>query len=257
VLLEKKVVLITGGASGIGLATARRFGAEGARLCVATQNQTKLESAVPSLRDAGYDAIGVTVDVRSMSAVQGMAETVLEKFGRIDILICSHGYSHFGTVVNEAEEEWVKVLDVDLVGCFRCSKAVLPGMMERKWGRIIFVSATSAFRCEPSWTAKCSAKTGLLGLTRGLALEVAVHGITVNSICPAWVKTERAEFAMREQASQQNISYDEMWKKVVKSYPMHRITEPVEQADLMLYLASDAAAGMTGQAISLNAGAEW
>ncbi|MEX2303164.1 MAG: SDR family oxidoreductase [Bryobacterales bacterium] len=255
--LEDKVAVITGGASGIGLAAAKRFGSEGARVCVATRNQQKLDAAVGELKEAGCEAIGVPVDVQQMSDTENLAAKVLEAFGRIDILICSHGYSHFGDVVEQPEEEWVKVIDIDLTGCYRCSKAVLPAMLKQKSGRIIFVSATSAFRCEPSWTAKCSAKTGLLGLTRGLALEVAAHGITVNSICPAWVRTERGEFAMREQAKQQNISYEKMWENVLASYPMKRITEPQEQADLMLYLASDAARSLTGQAIALTAGAEW
>ena len=256
-LLKGKVAVITGGASGIGLATAHRFGAEGARLCVATKNQAKLDRAVPTLREAGYEAIGFLVDVRRMDAVRAMAETALEAYGRIDILVCSHGYSHFGNVVEQDEDQWLQVVDVDLAGCYRCAKAVLPAMLAQKWGRVIYVSATSAFRCEAGWTAKCSAKTGLLGLARGLALEVAAHGITVNVICPAWVRTERAEFAMREQARMKGISYDEMWEQTVAAYPMKRITEPEEQADLMLYLASEAAGGLTGQAIALTAGAEW
>lgn len=256
-VLNGKVAVITGGASGIGLATARRFGAEGAKLCLATKNQDKLDQAVPQLRGAGYDAIGVSVDVRRMDQVEAMARAALEAFSRIDILVCSHGYSYFRNVVDHDEAEWMKVLDVDLAGCFRCSKAVLPAMLEQQWGRIIYVAATSSFRCEPAWTAKCSAKTGLLGLARGLALEVAASGITVNVICPAWVRTERAEFAMREQAKLKGVPCEQLWEQTVASYPMKRITEPEEQADLMLYLASESARSLTGQAIALTAGAEW
>ncbi len=256
-LLDGRVAVITGGASGIGLATAQRFGAEGAKLFLATKNQEKIDRALPLLREKGCHAEGMRVDVRQMSEVQAMAASALEHFGRIDVLVCSHGYSHFDEVVSHAEQEWVQVIDVDLTGCFRCSKAVLPAMIEQKWGRILYLAATSSFRCEPAWTAKCSAKTGLLGLTRGLALEVAKHGITVNCVCPAWVKTERADFAVREQARRQGKDYEQLWNEIVDAYPMKRVTEPEEQADLMLYLASEAARGMTGQAISLTAGAEW
>ena len=256
-LLEGRVAVITGGASGIGLATARRFGQEGARLVAATINQGKLDAAVPRLRAEGFETIGVQVDVRSMDQVKAMAAAAREAYGRIDILVCSHGFSAFGSVVEQDEALWEKVLDVDLTGCFRCSKAVLPSMLENGWGRIIYVSATSAYRCEPAWTAKCSAKTGLLGLTRGLALEVAAQGITVNMIAPAWVKTERAEFAMNESAKRDGKPVEQMWAETVEAYPMKRITEPDEQAELMLYLASDAARSLTGQSIPLTGGAEW
>jgi NAD(P)-dependent dehydrogenase (short-subunit alcohol dehydrogenase family) len=255
--LDGRVAVITGGASGIGLATARRFGAQGAKLCISTSNQEKIDRAVPALQAEGYEAIGVRADVRRMAEVQAMADAALAAFGRIDILVCSQGFSAFGNVADQDEDSWVQVIDVDLIGCFRCAKAVLPAMIQNQWGRIIFVTATSAFRCEPAWTAKCSAKTGVLGLVRGLSLEVAAHGITVNTICPAWVRTERGEFAVREQARRDGKPFEQLWQEIEESYPMKRVTEPEEQADLMLYLVSDAARGLTGQAIALTAGAEW
>jgi NAD(P)-dependent dehydrogenase (short-subunit alcohol dehydrogenase family) len=226
-------------------------------LCIATSNQDKIDRAVPSLLREGFEVLGVPVDVRQTASVQTMVSDTLDAFGRIDILVCSHGYSNFGDVVDQDEDEWLKVLDVDLIGCYRCSKAALPGMLKQKWGRIIYVSATSAFRCEAGWTAKCTAKTGLLGLTRGLALEVAQHNITVNAVCPAWVRTERAEFAVGQQAKRDGKPPEQLWEEIVAAYPMKRVTEPDEQADLMLYLASEAARSMTGQAIALTAGAEW
>jgi NAD(P)-dependent dehydrogenase (short-subunit alcohol dehydrogenase family) len=256
-LLDGRVAIITGGASGIGLATARRFGKEGARLCVATINQEKIDRAVPELQVEGVEVIGQWVDVRKMEAVKAMVAAAMEAFGRIDILICSHAFSAFDNVVDHDDALWEQVIDVDLTGCYRCSKAVLPAMLERKWGRIIYVSATSAFRAQAAWTAKCSAKTGLLGLTRGLALEVAQDGITVNAICPSWVRTKLAEVDARAQAEREGKSYEQFWEETLATYPMKRITEPEEQADLMLYLASDAARGMTGQAIALTAGADW
>jgi len=252
-----KVAVITGGASGIGLAAARRLGAQGARLCISTSNQAKLDRAVPTLQSEGHEVIGVRADVRDMAQVQALAAAALAAYGRIDILLCSQGFSAFSNVVDHDDALWEQVIDVDLIGCYRCAKAVLPTMLRQKWGRIIFVSATSAFRCEAAWTAKCSAKSGVLGLTRGLALEVAEHGITVNMLAPAWVRTERADFAIGEQARREGKPVDEKWAEVVASYPMRRVTEPEEQADLILYVASEAARSLTGQSIALTAGAEW
>jgi NAD(P)-dependent dehydrogenase (short-subunit alcohol dehydrogenase family) len=255
--IQPRVAIITGGASGIGLATARRLGQDGVKLCLAATNQEKLDRALPQLASEGFDVIGVNTDVREMAQVRAMTNAALDTFGRIDILVCSHGFSAFGSVVDHDDALWEQVIDVDLIGCYRCSKAVLPPMLAQRCGRIIYVSATSAFRCEPAWTAKCSAKSGLLGLTRGLALEVAEHNITVNAICPAWVNTERAEFGVREQAKREGKSYDQLWGEIRASYPMKRVTEPEEHANLIAYLVSDQAGGLTGQSIPLTAGAEW
>lgn len=255
--IQPRAAIITGGASGIGLATARRLGQQGVKLCLATSNQEKLARAVPQLRAEGLDVIGVQTDVRAMAEVRAMADGAREAYGRIDILVCSHGFSAFGNVLEQDEALWEQVIDVDLIGCFRCSKAVLPAMLAQNWGRIVYVSATSAFRCEPDWTAKCSAKSGLLGLTRGLALEVADRGITVNAICPAWVNTERAEIGVRAQAEREGKTTEQVWNEIRAAYPMKRVTEPQEHADLIAYLVSEQAAGLTGQSIPLTAGADW
>ena len=256
-LLEGRTAIITGGASGIGLATARRLGREGAKLCVATINQEKLDRAAPALREEGYDAIGVQVDVRQMSQVEAMVQATIDAFGGIDILVCSHGVSTFGDVVDHDDALWERQIDVNLTGCYRCSKSVLPSMLQRKWGRIIYVSATSAYLGAAGWTAQCAAKTGLLGLTRALALEVAESGVTVNVICPAWVRTERAEYAASRQAAREGKAFEQYWQEAIESYPMKRVSEPEEQADLILYLASDAARGMTGRDLALTCGGTW
>lgn len=211
--LARKVALITGGAGGIGLAAARRFGAAGANLCIADSNQDELEQAGASLGEGGFEVMAMHLDVRRLSTVQAMVAATLDVFGRIDILVCAHG------LAQPTEAEWEKFVEVQFIGCYRCSQAVLPMMRQQGWGRIMYVSTpSSAGRGQPGWTAHASATSGLAGLTRSLALEVADQGITVNLLCPDLSRNE-----------------------------------PEEQADFILYLAGESARGLTGQVMGMTA----
>lgn len=213
--LAGKVALIIDGASSIGLAAARRFGAAGVNLCIAASNQDELEQTGAILGEDGFEVMAMHVDVRRISTVHATVAAALDVFGRLDILVCAPG------LAQPAETDWEKTIDLELNGCYRCSQAVLPMMRQQSWGRIIYVAAPPVEHSQPGWTAHYSARSGLIGLTRSLALEMANQGITVNLICP-----------------------DE------------RQAEPEELADLMLYLAGNSARGLTGQTIGLTAEAE-
>jgi 3-hydroxybutyrate dehydrogenase len=206
----------------------------------------------------GGEALVSPADVASPADTQRMVQETVDRFGRLDILVCAAGTFTYGYVVDHDDAAWLDLIYVNLYGVYLSNKAALPPMLRQQWGRIVNVSATSAFVGSPGWSAQCSAKTGLLGLTRALALEVAAQGVTVNSICPAWVDTPGADEAARIEAEAMGISVDQYWKDTIERYyPMGRITQPEEQAQLIAYLVGDEAGGLTGQAIPLTAGSPW
>jgi len=256
--LKDRVALITGGGRGIGRAAAILFSQEGARVALVGRGREPLEVVRREVEAGGGAAVVIQGDVSLPEDTRRMAEETMTAFGRIDILIASAGIFTYGHVLDHDDHAWLNLLRVNLYGIYLSDKAVLPAMIQNRWGRIINVSATSAFTAAPGWSAQCSAKAGILGLTRALALEVATQGITVNAITPAWVRTEGADEAAAVEARAMGMTLDEYWQWTIKTYyPMGRITEPEEQARLMLYLASDEAAGLTGQAIALTAGSPW
>ncbi len=256
--LKNRVALITGGGGGIGRAAGLLFAEEGAKVALAARKLDRLQGVKKEIEQAGGEAIAMKIDVSDPAQTRRMVDETLAAFGKVDILVAAAGTFAYGHVVEHDDDAWLNLIKVNLYGVYLANKAVLPGMIKNGYGRIINLSATSAFTAAPGWSAQCSAKTGILGLTRALALEVAGKGITVNAICPTWVRTSGADQAAEIEAKTMGITLDEYWKWTIKCYyPMGRITEAEEQAHLMLYLASEEAAGLTGQAIALTAGSLW
>ena len=256
--LADRVALITGGSGDIGRATALLFAEQGARIALVSRNRDGVEDVRRTVESRGSEAIAIAADVSDPTDAYRMATETVEAFGRIDVLVAAAGVFAYGHVVDHDDQAWLDLLRVNLYGVYLSDKAVLPSMIENGWGRIINVSATSAFTGSPGWSAQCAAKTGILGLTRALALEVADKGITANAICPAWVRTGGADEAAEIESDALGMTVDEYWEWTIDNfYPMGRITEPEEQAHLMLYMASAEAKGLTGQAICLTAGSPW
>jgi NAD(P)-dependent dehydrogenase (short-subunit alcohol dehydrogenase family) len=255
---ENRVALITGGSRGIGKATALLLAREGAKVTVVARHQNGVEAVKEEIEQAGGQALALAADVSIPSETQRIVEATVAAFGKVDILLAAAGIFTYGYVVDHDDEAWLNLLKVNLYGVYLCNKAVLPFMVKNRWGRIINISATSAFVGSPGWSAQCSAKTGMLGLSRSLALEVAGQGVTVNCICPAWVETPSAQEAAEIESAALGITVAQYWKETIERfYPMGRITQPEEHAHLIAYLASEEAAGLTGQAIPLTAGSPW
>ncbi|GAB4268424.1 MAG: 3-hydroxybutyrate dehydrogenase [Deferrisomatales bacterium] len=248
-VLEGKTALVTGAGSGIGKAVAEAFAREGARVVVNDVSEAGAEVA---------RAVGgafLQADLSDMQAVRGLARQALDRWGRVDVLVNNAGFQHVAPVEEFPEEVWAAMIQVMLVAPFQLTKHLVPAMKANGWGRIINISSLHGVVASPFKTAYISAKHGLMGLTKTVALEVAEHGITVNAICPAYVRTPLVEHQIRDQAKTHGIPEDEVVRKIMlEPAPIKRLIEPEEVAELALFLASDKARSMTGAAHLIDLG---
>ena len=241
--LEDKVAIITGGADGIGKATAELFAAEGAKVAIWDLNTEKGEALVKQLKANDGEAIFVRVNTADMAAVEKAAAIVMEKYGRIDILLNNAGITRDASMKKMSEDQWQQVIDVNLSGVFYCTKAVSPFMLENGYGRIISTSSVVALYGNFGQTNYVAAKAGVIGMTKTWAREFGRKGITVNAIAPGFISTEMVA-AMPEQV------LAGMREKV----PVGRLGEPKEIAYAFLFLASDEAAYVNGTVLSVDGG---
>jgi 3-hydroxybutyrate dehydrogenase len=249
------VAIVTGGASGIGFAIARAFSSAGANFVLADVDPLQGERALAEIEKCGSPGAFVATDVSRTEDVRRLMQSTVERFGKIDILVNNAGLQYIAPVVDFPEERWNYLIGVILTGSFLCCKHALPHMIQRKWGRIINVASLHGKVASPFKAAYISAKHGLLGLTKTVALEVAEHNITCNSICPAYVRTPLVERQIEEQAKRHGISADEVIQKIMTApAAIHRLLDPEEVASLALYLCSEAAAGITGAALDIDLG---
>ncbi len=255
--LRDRVAIITGGGRGIGKATALLFAKEGANVCVAARTAKEIEAVKEEIVAGGGQAIAVQTDVSKAEDANRMVASTIDAYGKLDILVCAAGVLAVGEIQSHDDKEWQRVLDINLTGVYLCNKAAIAPMIKNRWGRIINVSSTSGNYGGAGEGAYCASKHGVLGLVKCLALEVADKGITVNAICPGWVWTKMAEELGEIEARAQGISVNQYWQEVRATNPQHRILEAREVAHLMLYIASEEAKGLTGQAITLTAGSLW
>ncbi len=230
------VVLVTGDARGIGQAVVEKFQAE----------KWRVAGCSAHAKESGADWHAVC-EVGDATQVRGMIQSILQTFGRLDAVINNAGMAGANSLdPNEPDDLWHRIINVNLNGTYYISKYALPHLPDGK-GRIVNVSSVLGLKGAPEASAYCTAKHGVLGFTKALAHDVASRGITVNAICPGWVRTEMAHRRMKE------IGLSEAHLK--KSVPLGRFIEPQEIADLAFYLvASQASAGMTGQTFTIDGG---
>jgi 3-hydroxybutyrate dehydrogenase len=245
-----KTILVTGAGSGIGWAIAETFARSKARVFLHDINPAAEKLA---------DAIGAEFlpgDLSDQNAVRQLASAALEKGGgRIDILVNNAGFQHIAKVEEFAEETWTTMIQVMLVAPFQLIRALLPGMKQNGWGRIINVGSIHAVVASPFKSAYISAKHGLLGLTRCVALEVAPFGVTVNAVCPAYVRTPLVEKQIADQAHTHGLTNEEVIQKIIlEPAAIKRLIEPSEIADFVQFLCSEPGAIITGSAQMLDLG---
>ncbi len=249
--LAGKVAIVTGAASGIGLAIARDFAQHGIRVTLSDIDVEGGRSAAAALERARFQA----ADMGNSASVQQLVSETLAAEGQVDILVNNAGIQYVAPIVEFPEEKWRQIIEIMLTAPFLLTKAVLPSMYEHKWGRIINIGSVHSLRASAFKSAYVAAKHGLLGLTRVTALEAAEHGVTCNAICPSYVRTPLVEKQIADQARIHGIPESEVVEKImVTEGAIHRLLEPEEVAQLVTYLCSDAASGITGSAQTIDCG---
>jgi 3-oxoacyl-[acyl-carrier protein] reductase len=242
VKLRDRIALVTGAASGIGAATARRFAREGATVAINDAKPEGLDAVAGEIRAAGAKALVLPGDVTKKADCERIVQDVTRTFGRLDILINNAGINRDAMAAKMTEEQWDAVLSVNLKGTFLCAQAALPGMRERAWGRVVNTSSIGSLG-NIGQANYAASKAGVIGLTKTLALEYARYGVTVNAIAPGPVMT--AMLAGVPEAIRERI---------IAQVPVGRIASPDEIAGVHVFLASDDAAFITGQVIFADGG---
>lgn len=240
--LEGRVVIVTGGGRGIGAAICRAFAAEGAHVVVADINE---DNAKEVAGDIGGKAMAIALDVRSPDAAIEMADRVVEKFGRIDVLMNNAGARVIKGLMQHTPNDWHQMLDINLGGPFFCSQAVLPQMLKQKSGNIINVASIASFMGRPNRVAYVAAKSGVLGLTRAMAADLSGKNIRVNSIAPGMVASP---------FNQNFAEADDTGPAWASENLIGRWGQPEDIAGAAIFLASDDSSFITGSEIKIEGG---
>jgi NAD(P)-dependent dehydrogenase (short-subunit alcohol dehydrogenase family) len=253
-LLVNRVALVTGAGRGIGRAIALAYAKEGARVVLTARTAGELDEVAGQIRKRGGTALALPADLSDRAVARQIVADVEAAVGSIEILVNNAGIGSSSKplpVVDFDDDFWDKTLAVNLTTPYLLCKAVLPGMLSRRWGRIINVASINGKIGSLHGAAYAATKHGLLGLTRTLAMEVAAQGITVNAICPGPVHTVMNDRRIEYDANRQGMAFEELEADLT---PLRRRLEPDEIAPLAVYLASDGAATMVGQAINIDGG---
>jgi NAD(P)-dependent dehydrogenase (short-subunit alcohol dehydrogenase family) len=277
--LKGKVAWITGGATGMGRAAALRLANSGVAIAIGSltedlrgnlpsDRQTAytpaadiLEKSAAEIRSRGVDVLALPLDITDEASLRRSHDAITSELGPVDILINAAGNSGRHAMVDHPDSLWQAMLDVNLTGSYSATKLCLPGMIERGWGRIVNFSSTAGLIGAENHAAYCAAKTGLLGLTRCVALEGAPHGVTCNAICPGWVASDQNYVACLQEmeiAGIKDKTVEEFRQMMAEKWvPQNRFLEPDEPGALAAFLCGEDARGITGEALRVSAGSLW
>jgi 3-hydroxybutyrate dehydrogenase len=248
--MSKKIAVITGGASGIGLACAERLAADGMTVVIADMNEkTGSEHAKRLSGDFIFS------DLSKRSGCRQLVDETLKKHGTVHVLVNNAGFQHVSPIEDFPEDQWERMISLMLTAPFLLTRYVWPSMKQQKWGRVVNVGSIHALIASPFKVGYISAKHGLVGLTRTAALEGGEYGITVNALCPAYVRTPLVDNQIADQAKANNMSPAEVIEKIMLApAAVKRLIEPAEVAGFVSYLCSDAAGTITGSALTMDLG---
>ena len=241
--MKEKVALVTGASQGIGRETARALAEAGAKVAIAARNEEKLASLVSEIESAGGTALAVKMDVAEGEQVKAGFKQVLEKFGRLDILVNNAAITRDGLAVRMKPDDWEAVLKTNLTGAHLCIQQALAPMMKARAGRIINVSSVVAQAGNAGQANYVAAKAGLIGLTKAIAIEIASRNVTVNAVAPGFIETPMTD-----------VLSDKVKEELKTRIPLGRMGSPKEIAAAIVFLASDEAGYITGHVLNVNGG---
>lgn len=248
-----RVVIVTGGASGMGQASAQRLARKGYRVAVLDLNEAGAHETAEKLVAEGHDAIGVAVDVADRENILASVDQVRQAYGPIEILVNSAGIAEFGSFTEITLEQWDRMISINLSGTWHMAQAVVPDMLAAKWGRLCLISSSSAQHGAPRMAHYVASKGGVIGLTKALATELSPHGITTNHIPPGLIVTPMYHTGAKDGMFGDTPPPDVA--KVAKAkLPVQRPGHPDDIAAAVEYLVSDDASYITGQTINVNGG---
>ncbi|MDT8419063.1 MAG: 3-hydroxybutyrate dehydrogenase [Desulfuromonadales bacterium] len=248
--MSQRIAVVTGASSGIGLAVAQALAANGDKVVLADINE-----AAGTREAEKIDGVFIKADLSTRQGCRALADAVLERFGRCDILINNAGIQHVAPIEDFPEEKWDFIINLMLTAPFLLCKYFWPSMRENGWGRIINLNSVHGLRASEFKAAYVSAKHGMTGLTKTAALEGASQGITVNNICPGYVRTPLVDGQIEDQAKTHGISREEVLEKVLlKKQAIKQMVEPSDLGNAVVYLCSDAARCMTGVSLTIDCG---
>lgn len=247
--VEGRVALVTGAGRGIGKCVTELLVARGARVMACARSETELA------------ALGVEYVVADLGTPDGCAAAVEQstrRLGPVEIFVCNHGIgsAHEQLLWEQDPEVWEQTMRINLDGPFHLSRLLLPAMVERSYGRLVYTSSTAARVAERAGSAYNCSKSGLLGLMKSVAQDGGPFGITSNAVLPGWVRTEMAERSARAEARQRGLSPEEIWAERSAKYLPGRVARPEEVAEMIAFLASEESSGVSGQAITVALGSE-
>ncbi|MCM2303295.1 MAG: SDR family oxidoreductase [Elusimicrobia bacterium] len=253
--LKGKVAVVTGASKGMGRAIASGLAAEGARVCIVARDAGVLGSAAEAIRaETSADVLAIPGDVSDPNLAQMIVERTTGKWGRLDIVVNNAGGPPPGAFLEHAESVWLQALNANFLSAVRLTKAAVPHMKSKRWGRIVSVTSTVAREPSPEMVLSASARAALSAFSKAISVELAQHNITVNTVCPGSVLTGRAESLLQRAAEKEKKSYEDVLARSQAGIPIRRFATPKEIADVVVFLASERGSYLTGTALSVDGG---
>jgi NAD(P)-dependent dehydrogenase (short-subunit alcohol dehydrogenase family) len=249
-MAESRVCLVTGASRGIGAAVAAALSGDGHRVALLGRDRPALDAVGAEL---GSDVLIVPADVTEPSAVEAAFVTVEQRWGPVEVLVCNAGAGFAAPLADTSDEEWARMLELNLTAPFRFMRRAAPAMVERGWGRIVVVASVVAKRGEAQVAAYSAAKHGVLGLVRSAAAELARTGVTVNAVCPGYVDTPMTDATVAAMATRSGRGHADARAALARRQPIGRLIEPEEVAEAVRFCLVNAA--VTGQGINVDGGA--